>query len=70
VAQPLAQLKKLLEADDGAASDFILGARPDLSKVLTAAEIDALADHVGNFAYSDTLQTLSSIAARLSLRLE
>ncbi|HYL47214.1 MAG TPA: response regulator [Candidatus Limnocylindrales bacterium] len=70
VAQPLAQLKKLLEADDGAASDFILGARPDLSKVLTAAEIDALADHVGNFAYSDALQTLSSIAARLSLRLE
>jgi signal transduction histidine kinase/DNA-binding response OmpR family regulator/HPt (histidine-containing phosphotransfer) domain-containing protein len=70
VAQPLAQLKKLLEADDGAASDFILGARSDLSKVLTAAEIDALADHVGNFAYSDALQTLSSIAARLSLRLE
>jgi signal transduction histidine kinase/DNA-binding response OmpR family regulator/HPt (histidine-containing phosphotransfer) domain-containing protein/HAMP domain-containing protein len=70
VAQPLAQLKKLLGADDGAAADFILGARPDLSKVLTAAEIDALADRVGNFAYSDALQTLSSIAARLSLRLE
>lgn len=70
VARPLAQLKKLLEADDGAASDFILGARPDLSKVLTAAEIEALSGHVGNFAYADALQTLSSIAARLSLNLE
>ena len=69
VAQPLAQLKKLLEADDGAASDFILGARPELSKVLSAAEFEALAGYVGNFAYADALETLSSIAQRLSLNL-
>jgi two-component system sensor histidine kinase/response regulator len=67
VAQPLAQLKKLLEGDDGAASDFILGVRAELSKVLSAAEIESLAGHVGNFAYVDALKTLSSIAQRLSL---
>jgi len=70
VSRPLARLKKLLEADDGEASDFILEARPQLSKVLTAAEIDTLIGHVGNFAYADALRSLSSIAARLSLTLE
>jgi len=70
VAQPLAQLKKLLEADDGAASDFILEARPQLLRVLTAAEADALFNEVGNFAYSDALRSLSGIARRLSLSLE
>ena len=70
VAQPLAQLKKLLEADDGAASDFILEARPQLLRVLTAAEADALFNQVGNFAYSDALRSLSGIARRLSLSLE
>jgi two-component system, sensor histidine kinase and response regulator len=70
VAQPLGRLKRLLEADDGEASDFILEVRPQLSKVLTAAEIDALIGHVGNFAYGDALQSLSTILARLSLTLE
>jgi two-component system sensor histidine kinase/response regulator len=70
VAQPLAQLKKLLTADDGDAADFILDARPNLSKVLTAAEIDTLIGHVGNFDYADALRSLSSIAARLALNLE
>lgn len=70
IAQPLAQLKKLLETDDGAASDFILNAQPNLSKVLTAVEMEALAGQVGNFANAEALQTLSSIAARLSLNLE
>ena len=37
-------MKKLLENDDGDASDFILDARPSLCKVLTVAEIDALSD--------------------------
>jgi len=64
------QLKKLLESDDGAASDFILNAKSDLSKVLTTAEMEALASQVGNFAYAEALQTLSSIASRLSLNLE
>ena len=64
VAQPLSQLKRLLENDDGDASDFILDAQPNLCKVLTAAEIGTLIGHVGNFAYADALQSLSSIAAR------
>jgi signal transduction histidine kinase/CheY-like chemotaxis protein len=70
IIQPLAQLKKLLENDDGDASDFILAARPNLSRVLTASEIDALMGHVGNFAYADALRSLSTISARLSLKLE
>jgi two-component system sensor histidine kinase/response regulator len=70
VVQPLSQLKKLLENDEGDAADFILDARPNLCKVLTATEIEALIRHVSNFAYSDALQSLSSIATRLSISLE
>jgi len=70
VAQPLARLKKLLESDDGDASDFVLDARPQLSRVLTPAELDSLVVQVGNFAYADALRSLSGIAARLSLTLE
>jgi signal transduction histidine kinase/DNA-binding response OmpR family regulator/HPt (histidine-containing phosphotransfer) domain-containing protein len=70
IAQPLSQLKKLLEADDGEASDFLLDVRSVLSRVLTSVEIDSLSAHVGNFAYSDALRSVSEIAARLSLRLE
>jgi signal transduction histidine kinase/CheY-like chemotaxis protein len=70
VAEPLSRLKKLLESDDGEAADFIVEARPSLLKVLTTAEVDALASHVGNFAYADALQSLSGIASRLSLNLE
>jgi two-component system sensor histidine kinase/response regulator len=66
----LAQLKKLLEADDGEASDFILDARPHLLTVLTAEELNTLTSHVCNFAYSDALRHLSAIAGRLSLSLE
>ncbi len=70
VVPPLSRLKKLLESDDGDASDFLLDARPVLSQVLTPKEITALLDHVGNFAYSDALRSVSEIATRLSLRLE
>jgi len=70
VVQPLAQLKRLLEADDSEASDFILDTRPHLLKVLTSAEVETLVGQVGNFAYADALQSLSKIAARLSLTLE
>src|SRR5215813_2530139 len=52
VAQPLARLKKLLESDDGDASDFVLDARPQLARVLTPAELDGLVVQVGNFAYA------------------
>jgi hypothetical protein len=70
VAQPLAQLKKLLADDDGEAFDFILDARPCLSRVLTSAEIDTLLKLVGDFSYAEALRSLSTIATRLSLTLE
>ena len=70
VAEPLARLKKLLESDDGDASDFVLDARPQLAKVLTPPELDGLVVQVGNFAYADALRSLSTIASRLSLTLE
>jgi two-component system sensor histidine kinase/response regulator len=70
VSQPLARLKRLLETDDGEASDVILEVRPQLSKILTAPEIEALISDVGNFAYGDALNSLSKILARLSLTLE
>jgi signal transduction histidine kinase/DNA-binding response OmpR family regulator/HPt (histidine-containing phosphotransfer) domain-containing protein len=70
LVQPLSQLKKLLETDDGDASDFLLDARPALSQFLTQAEMDSLSVHVGNFAYSDALRSVSAIAGRLALRLE
>jgi two-component system sensor histidine kinase/response regulator len=70
VVQPLSHLKKLLEADDGNASDFLLESRPVLSQVLTPTEIDSLSVQVANFAYSEALRSVSEIVTRLSLRLE
>jgi polar amino acid transport system substrate-binding protein len=66
-ADSLGRLKKMLESDDGAAADFILDALPNLSGVLTGAEIDTLAELVGNFDFAAALKCLSGIAARLSL---
>jgi len=70
VAEPLSRLKKLLKNDDGDAADFILEARPSLSRVLTDMEISTLAGQVGNFDFAAALNSLSDIAARLSLKLE
>jgi PAS domain S-box-containing protein len=70
VQEPLIRLKRLLEADDGEAADFILDAKPRLSGVLTPAEIKTLADRVGNFDFDAALKCLSGIASRLSLNLE
>ena len=70
VLEPLTRLKTLLKNDDGDAADFILDARPSLSRVLTEAEMNALAGHVGNFDFAAALHSLSDIAARLSLKLE
>ena len=67
---PLTRLKKLLQSDDGEASDFLLELGPSIANVLTPAELDSLSTHVGNFAYADALQCLSQIASRLSLNLE
>jgi signal transduction histidine kinase/DNA-binding response OmpR family regulator/HPt (histidine-containing phosphotransfer) domain-containing protein len=69
-ADSLARLKKMLESDDGEAADFILDARAHLSGVLTGAEIDTLAELVGNFDFAAALKCLSSIVARLSLNLQ
>jgi CheY-like chemotaxis protein len=70
VAEPLARLKQLLESDDGEAADFIIDARPALSGVLTATEIEALSGHVGDFNFEAALKCLSGIASRLSLNLK
>jgi signal transduction histidine kinase/DNA-binding response OmpR family regulator len=70
VLEPLKRLKLLLKSDDGDAADFILEARPSLSKVLTDAELTSLSERVGNFDFQAALNSLSSIAARLSLKLE
>jgi len=70
VVEPLSRLKRLLETDDGEASDFLLDVRPVLSQVLKPAEIDSLLGQVGDFAYPEALRSLSAIAARLSLTLE
>jgi PAS domain S-box-containing protein len=70
VKEPLARLKKLLEADDGEAADFIVDAKPQLAGVLTSTEIKALADRVGKFDFDAALKCLSGIASRLSLNLE
>jgi hypothetical protein len=60
----------LLKNDDGDAADYILEVGPSLSKVLTAAEINTLTGLVGNFNFEAALVSLSTIADRLSLRLE
>lgn len=70
VAEPLARLKKLLEDDDGEAAEFIIDVTPQLSGVLTPAEVDALSDHVSQFDFEAALQSLSGVVSRLSLDLE
>jgi HPt (histidine-containing phosphotransfer) domain-containing protein len=70
VVEPLTRLKTLLKNDDGEASDFIIDARPRLSRVLTEEEIDTLSGQVGNFDFAAALNSLSGIATRLSLKLE
>jgi two-component system, sensor histidine kinase and response regulator len=70
VVQPLTRLRTLLKHDDGEVADFILEARPVLSKVLTETEMTTLTDSIGNFDFEAALNSLSSIAARLSLTLE
>jgi signal transduction histidine kinase/DNA-binding response OmpR family regulator/HPt (histidine-containing phosphotransfer) domain-containing protein len=70
ILEPLLRLKSLLKNDDGDAADFILDARPGLSRVLTEAEMNMLAGQVGNFDFAAALHSLCDIAARLSLKLE
>lgn len=69
VVAPLARLKQLLEADDGEAADFVIDVKPQLSEVLTPAEIKKLSMQVGNFEFEAALKSLSGIASRLSIEL-
>jgi HPt (histidine-containing phosphotransfer) domain-containing protein len=70
VLQPLSRLKRLLEADDSEAAEFILQAQSSFSSVLRGAEIETLIQAVGDFDYESALRTVSGIADRLSLKLE
>jgi two-component system, sensor histidine kinase and response regulator len=70
VLQPLSRLKKLLEADDSEAAEFILDAQGSFSAVLSGKEIETLTRMVGDFDYESALQAVSGIADRLSLKLE
>jgi len=63
-------LKKLLEADDSEAAEFILQVQSSFSSVLRGTEIETLIRAVGNFDYESALRTVSGIADRLSLKLE
>jgi CheY-like chemotaxis protein/HPt (histidine-containing phosphotransfer) domain-containing protein len=70
VLQPLARLKKLLEADDSEAAEFIVEAQDSLYAVLSRTEIETLTRMVGDFDYESALGAVSGIADRLSLKLE
>jgi HPt (histidine-containing phosphotransfer) domain-containing protein len=70
VLQPLSRLKKLLEADDSEAAEFIVEAQDSFSAVLSRAEIETLTRMVGDFDYESALGAVSGIADRLSLKLE
>jgi signal transduction histidine kinase/DNA-binding response OmpR family regulator/HPt (histidine-containing phosphotransfer) domain-containing protein len=70
VLQPLSRLKKLLEADDSEAADFIAEVQPNLSAVLSRTEIETLTSAVSNFDYEIALRAVCGIADRLSLKLE
>ena len=70
LAGPLTRLRKLLESDDGEATDFMIEVKPQLAGVLTPAEVKALSDQVGNFEFDAALKCLSAIASRLSLNIE
>jgi len=52
------------------AADFIVDALPNLSGVLTRAEIESLSELVGDFNFEAALKCLSGIADRLSLNLQ
>jgi len=70
VLQPLSRLKKLLDADDSQAAEFIIEAQGSFSAVLSRTEIETLTRMVGDFDYESALRAVSEIADRLSLKLE
>ncbi|HJY08468.1 MAG TPA: hypothetical protein VJ323_19265, partial [Bryobacteraceae bacterium] len=70
VLQLLSRLKKLLEADDSEAAEFIVEAQGSFSAILSRTEIETLTRMVGDFDYEGALRAVSGIADRLSLKLE
>jgi signal transduction histidine kinase/DNA-binding response OmpR family regulator/HPt (histidine-containing phosphotransfer) domain-containing protein len=70
VLQPLSRLKKLLEANDSEAAEFILEAQGSFSAVLSRTEVETLTRMVSDFDYESALRAVSGIADRLSLKLE
>ena len=70
VKEPLIRLKKLLEADDGEAADYIVNEKSRLKGVLTPGEIKMLSERIGNFDFHAALKCISDISARLSLDLQ
>jgi signal transduction histidine kinase/DNA-binding response OmpR family regulator/HPt (histidine-containing phosphotransfer) domain-containing protein len=70
VVPPLSRLKKLLEADDGEAAEFMAEAEDSFSAILSRAEIENLTRMVGDFDYAGALRAVSGIADRLSLKLD
>jgi CheY-like chemotaxis protein len=70
VLQLLSRLKKLLEADDSEAAEFIIEAQGSFSAVLSRPEMETLTRMVGDFDYQSALRAVSGIADRLSLKLE
>ena len=66
----LSQLKKLLESDDPEAAEFIVDAKSDLSKVLSADELDVLIELASKYDFEAALLSLSAITANRSLPLE
>jgi len=70
LVQPLSRLKRLLEADDSEAAEFIVEAQDSFSTVLRRTEIETLTRAVGEFDYEGALRAVSGIADRLSLKLE
>jgi signal transduction histidine kinase/DNA-binding response OmpR family regulator/HPt (histidine-containing phosphotransfer) domain-containing protein len=70
VLKPLSRLKRLLEADDSEAAEFIMEAQSSFSTVLHRTEIETLTRAVGDFDYESALRTVSGIADRLCLKLE
>jgi len=70
ILQPLSHLKKLLDADDSQAAEFIIEAQGSFSAVLSRTEIETLTRMVGDFDYESALRAVSEIADRLCLKLE
>jgi PAS domain S-box-containing protein len=68
-ADQLRQLRKLLEADDGDAPEFISRIAPGLTGVLEQDEVAALSRTVSEYDFAAALTTLDTVCRRLSLEL-